>query len=36
MRVSAPGAIALTVTPYRPSSLAAMIEKVAIPDFAAP
>ena len=36
MRVSAPGAIALTVTPYRPSSFAAMIENVAIPDLAAP
>ena len=36
IRVRAPGAIAFTVTPYRPSSLAAMIESVAMPDFAAP
>ena len=36
LRVSAPGATALTVTPYRRSSRAAMIVKAAIPIFAAP
>ncbi len=36
MRVSAPGAIALTVTPYRPSSRAAMIVNAAMPILAAP
>src|SRR5207302_7402261 len=36
MRVSAPGAMALTVTPYRASSRAAMMVRPAIPDLAAP
>ena len=36
MRVSAAGAMALTVTPYRPSSLAAMMVKLAMPALAAP
>ena len=36
MRVRAAGAIALTVTPYRPSSRLAMIVNDAMPAFAAP
>src|SRR5205085_1891961 len=36
MRVSAVGAIAFTVMPYRSSSIAAMTVKVAIPALAAP
>ncbi len=36
MRVSAAGAMAFTVTPYRPSSLAAMTVKLAMPALAAP
>lgn len=36
VRVYATGAIALAVTPYRPSSIAAMIVIEAIPAFAAP
>ena len=36
MRVSAAGAMALTVTPYRASSLAAMIVKLAMPALAVP
>ncbi len=36
MRVSAAGAMALTVTPYRWSSWAAMTVKAAMPALAAP
>ena len=36
MRVRAPGLIALTVTPYWPSSAAAMMVSAAMPAFAAP
>ena len=36
MRVRAFGAMQFTVTPYRPSSCAAMIVKLAMPAFAAP
>jgi hypothetical protein len=36
IRVSAVGAMALTVTPYRPSSMAAMTVNAAMPAFAAP
>ena len=36
MRVSATGATALTVTPYRASSNAAMLVNAAMPAFAAP
>ena len=36
MRVRPPGAMALTVTPYRPSSSAAMIVNPAMPILAAP
>src|SRR5690606_17160049 len=35
-RVMAPGAMQLTVTPYRTSSIAAMIENAAMPALAAP
>ena len=36
MRVAAPGAMAVTVTPYRASSIAAMIVNDAMPALAAP
>ena len=36
IRVSAVGAMALTVTPYRPSSWLVMIVKAAMPALAAP
>ncbi len=36
MRVRAPGLIALTVTPYRASSAAAMMVRAAMPALAAP
>ncbi len=36
IRVRAAGAMALTVMPYRPSSMAAMTVREAMPAFAAP